>query len=749
MLLVQLPVHLLVAAGCGGRRDRGAEHPNLGPAGSEVTSSNYLESSRTWLGMPVGHRSREILRDGLVRYCVDRGLDNTRGGGVRDGEAIEDTWHWFQEATQWYGVADFSLPDLDVAESRGSKRYAGVLVGSSTLYPLAHRVWLDAAKSGNEARALSALRVLSLVRAQEATEGGESANNKPRTKPRPDRFERLGPAQLPWVTRYEHLAEWSVEARQAFPDQFSAVSRLADVWDNHAAATPGMDVLEHAAELQTLRANLFMEAMQSRGGAFRLFRSREFGPSAQLQRQVALSIAIPYLRVGEIDLAATAIDDLPGGRELQQVLKEVSGESPGALLELAQAFDAPHLDVRRGLCRYGYRVFDRDVRFVTCLARTAAQERDFAQATEWYMEAVQRMPEEQSGYDEALQAMELMLTQGLYDSDPTMSRRLASKAEAILQERLRLWPDSSPAVAPEELHYLLGLLETNAGNAEGAIQWYTRSIEEKPSLPAVLQMARLQRLLGNAQGSLRYLHQATRMPGTGISQVSINADLQWEMGLSLDLADRQEEAVRSYRIALEHLNTLTKIPGASGSPELHAQRGVILHRLGEHKAARDVIRVAAQSPEPTRDVYARILSYLVMAEPDPELAQEVFRQAQRRLALQAEWRVYFALWVAAIQARAGLPLQGDALYALEQHRTDAAWWGSLARLGLGETTVETLVGEASNRGERAEAYCYAAFAALQNNETQTANQYFAQVLETQMVNFYEYAMAQALHIPDP
>ena len=74
---------------------------------------------------------------------------------------------------------------------------------------------------------------------------------------------------------------------------------------------------------------------------------------------------------------------------------------------------------------------------------------------------------------------------------PERSSALARGAETILAERQKRWPDSRPPIAPNELEFLIGMLEMNAGHAAEAQQRFEKSIEKDPDPAALTQLGLL------------------------------------------------------------------------------------------------------------------------------------------------------------------------------------------------------------------------------------------------------------------
>jgi hypothetical protein len=145
-----------------------------------------------------------------------------------------------------------------------------------------------------------------------------------------------------------------------------------------------------------------------------------------------------------------------------------------------------------------------------------------------------------------------------------------------------------------------------------------------------------------------------------------------------------------------------------------------------------------------REVYATILSHLVVAEPDPEFASTVWRRAQLQLNLPPEWKVYFTLWLQFIAARAKQAPSPEHTELLRRLGQPANWWGKLASFGAQDISYDDLLTVASSLGEETEAFFYEATRLFVAGDREEANAQLQRVLDTKMVSFYEYEMARKL-----
>ncbi|MDH5490790.1 MAG: tetratricopeptide repeat protein, partial [Myxococcales bacterium] len=398
--------------------------------------------------------------------------------------------------------------------------------------------------------------------------------------------------------------------------------------------------------------------------------------------------------------------------------------------------------VARGVCRLGLRRFPRDARFSGCLARVAAAEGEHVEATAWYVHAIERAPEVRPLYDEALERMHEFIEAGIRDARGDEVRQVASRAERLLAERTRRWPDSPPPVPAARLLYQMGRIEMNVGNALEAQRYLEASPERSASWDALVALGLLADRTGEAEQAIRLYRRALDLLPPEADEARAST-LEW-LGLAFARAGRMDQAARMFEQSLHLWTNLAPRLEGPALADLQVHRGLLLDHLGRHEEAVLSFRDAMGAAPRARAIYERILVHLVITTPAPELALEVFLRARRQLTLEPEWKVYFALWVRAVRGRAGLPPNEEIEQILRQHAESPAWWGQLARFGAGLIPYEELLAAASELGQQTEAHFYEATRRLVSGDLAGAQLLFRRVIATNMIRFYEFEMAQEL-----
>jgi len=671
--------------------------PRLAPQLRVITDASYPDAIRTFERLNPQAKERPELRERLAE-------------------------HWLTKADT--AIAADKYGDVVAALAQISVLYAPEEWGAGALPAglerLARFLVKKGSPRGDEARVLSGLLILKLLHQEDQA----------------------------LADQYARLVSWGFDARADMSGPLERFEGLVEAWEEHARLTPTPQVLETVVKLYVERRDALVKLFQS---------SEEQVPLSasvfQGVQRTALNVAAVFLRHGDTSSALTQVRalGLSGGLEERladtlEATRDEGNTGAGALLDLSRAYmEAGRNDVARALCIEGLRSRRDDPRFPQCLARIAATESDYGGAIAWYSDAIALVPEERALYDEILEVLNGLIEQGTLSSNVASTRALATRATEILKERMRRWPKSAPPVSPEELYTAIGILEMNAGGAKQAEEYFRESLASRATAPAALQYGLLLERTGRPKEAReQYRAALDLLPSEGADVERQRAELIEHIADAERLAGMREEALRSYEKALAIWDALVPNLKQKRGGTAQLRRGVVLGRLARFDEAKVAFEHAMDAAPSARETYATILAFLVVSAPDAGFAQAVFRTAQNQLGLEPEWRVYFALWLRMIAGRTGQPIDGDVTRAFEAPSGAEGWWSKLARFGSGKLNYDGLLEETTGVGERAEAYFYEGGRRLAQGDEAGARAMFAKVLDTQMVNFYEFAMAQEL-----
>ena len=658
-----------------------------------IPQAEYPDAARRFLRMPLDNPERVELRDRLVASVLSQAQSLADVGDYK-GVVLE-----VSRLTMFLSPSEYA---------------AGVL--PKYVEPIAKHIADRGGRLGDEGNVLAANFIL----------------------------ERLTGDKL-YQRRYDEVATWGREARANLDTVSEQYAGLISVWIDHADLTPAPEVLDTLAGLHIAgRDAVAAETAEDR---------HRLGIGGERQLRLApLNVAAVYLSHGDVESAITKVESMGPGGELQLRLLDLlrtarSSDEAGAAatFELVEGYRLARPEVAAGLCRSALVRFPRDHRFPTCMARVAADSEQFADATAWWVIAIEVEPEMIELYDEALGQLDEFIKTRLEDPHPERSSALARGAETILAERQKRWPDSKPPIAPNELEFLIGMLEMNAGHAAEAQQRFEKSIEKDENPGALTQLGLLLERTGHPkEAEQRYRRALELAPSDSLADDLQRADILENLGNTARAQGSAEEMAARYNVALRAWNDARDQVEGPTAAIVEMRRGVLLDHLGRHDEAVDAFENAMSHAPQWRDVYASILSHLVYAPPDFELASSVWRRSQLHLTLPPEWKVYFTLWIQLIAARAGEPPAEEHTELLRRLGGGSNWWGKLASFGAGDLDYAGLMSVASSLGEETEAIYYEGSRLFIAGDRKAASDQFQRVLDTKMVSFFEYEMARKL-----
>lgn len=718
-----------MAAGCAGAPPHAQS--NGVPTDTELMSiGSFNDWLRRYYRMPLSHaKERTALRERLIGALVSQKATNYEAG-LSQFEAI---------------AALYRREDWDQCRL------------SQKLKPVAESLYTLASHRGDEAGALSALLAL------------ECLSNRKQS----------------YHVEYQKLADWTQRARVFGGGEGS--EGLSQIWSVHAELTPSSRVIHQTAKIYSdQRATLdrIVRNVADRSGSAS---QAMLGRLQALLREIKKSpyaLAEVYLRVEAFDEAASVLRKLKriSGDEapLADLIEEAAHDRE-RLVELVRVYAQSNmLTGLLALCRYGVREHRDDARFSMCLARLSAADNDANNAMGWYELALSQEPDSRQTFDEVLQTYRVLIEQREMDTNPASLRTIAEHAKTVLDTRMAHWKQPPPPLSASVLYRLLGQAEMNAGDVDKAERYFQQSLKDNASVEVYQYLGLLYTKLGRFKEAIaKFESGLSKAKDTPTAARDFErAELLNQLADASRLSGDDAKAKSAYRQALGawqkvYSQKLSQLPSevkgsdddnglrgiaANGSPgrnllmlsELHI--GIIWGRLGDVSKMATSFRKTLQMGPQWKEAYGQMLSFLAskrsIGNQDVELGLEIYRQALRQLTLDADWKVYFALWcqnlIERLPASAQVAWQDDKAMLLRGLTEGATWSARLASFGEGKLKGDPLLKYAASVGERTEAYFYQAMKLLAASDKAGAKAMLGKVIDLKMVGFYEYVMAQEL-----
>lgn len=671
---------------------------------TRIDALNYDEARRSFYMLKIHDARRAPLRQALLAHLL---RVHTKAATSSSYEANVTL---FEEAMSYYQPVELAADKWSVP-----------------LQAVAEGLLEQASARGDEARMLAALTALEHVVPERAAHYRDS---------------------------YQEVAGWGREVRKNLESPVESWTRLIEVWQEHARLTPVPSILSYLVDLYVQRRDAALVWIdETEGGAANptAMWSLEAAPLGPMVARTPLDVAGIYLQYGDLATArghVLAMGTRSGTeRRVLEVLRSAEQLGPSgaeALYELAEVYRASRPEVATGMCHLGMQRFAKEASFPLCLARLAAQKESYSDMASYYNWAIALDPQQRRLYDEAEVRLAAVIEQGLFQTNVEAVRNLVASSERILTERVRRWGSSDMPVSLAQLHLLAGVLEMNAGDSAAAERHLRLSLKLEKTHTVLVQLGVLAERTGKLSRAISWYRRALRRLPMAEANHAKRAETLEHLGDTWRKDGAHDKSAQAYGEALSLWDKAVSSVSGGTLAILHVRRGVLYDRLDLHDQAVTAFRDAMSAEPSWRETYASILAHLVVAKPDVPLAHEVFRQAQRQLSLEPEWKVYFALWVTSIAGRAGTSPDRDVDAVLQELSDTASWWSQLAKFGSGQLPYDKLIVEANGPGQQTEAYFYEAARRLTRGDASGARQLFQRVLDSRMVSFYEFAMAQEL-----
>lgn len=699
---------LLPVVGCAHRTEAPVQVPTDPPV---VKSLDDLEAAlNQYVLLPDDHPARAghlaVLRDYLVGY-----LEQALAGG-NEGEA---------EAALRYTLTLYTAGDLRTAEP------------APGLAAVAHELYRRTARRGDELPSLLALAV-------EQRFGDEAARERA-------------------VEDWQALEQWLVENGPFAGEPLLAHEDLERALETVAAGFPSPFVVQRLADLYVARYETAVRA-HAKGGGLGSTSGRRIEITGYLLMRLYLRAddpegAIAALRRVEDDAAvgklrAIVEDAFKGRRSAQPLLSLAYQFVPEEDADPSLPYVGQSWGIIDNLSRRALARFPKDAHVHVLRARVLRREGLDAAALHHLRRSIELKDDIYEAWEGVAELEQRQLAE-LARRDAAAALARLPEVEALHRRAMKLWRDRPVRPGLPEAYFAVAEGLYQAGRVDEAQELLDKSIAIEAQPPTLDLLGTIAIKRGRLEVARAHYEELARVP-----QDEPNDKLRWEArahGQLGEIALRRGDAdasTRHFRVALRQTNELLSQPAMelSEQAERHLDRGRLLFFLGEVDLALDDFELAAELAPYHVKVYAEPMLQLVSYGYYRE-ARSVFLRALQEAEVADGLKLYFSLWIDELALRQGLPPDHEAVRFLKEYAAggDGAksdgWGRKLARHARGELSYAELLDGAKGQGERAEAFFYEGVRRWRAGDRTAAKKLLAQVVDTNLMGFFEYDMAQA------
>jgi tetratricopeptide (TPR) repeat protein len=458
-----------------------------------------------------------------------------------------------------------------------------------------------------------------------------------------------------------------------------------------------------------------------------------------------------YLRVSRPELAVAALQKLKqphaGDEQIRALVNRYAGPKavPDDAINAAKLFaqGTSDLDVAERICTDSARRFMQSPEPHRCAGQIAMMRERPGVAMRELEAARQLEPTNRDVWQDLARLWERRLFALGADEnlnvnalEPMLKKVEAFHAEAQKQFGAPLRPSLASAI------FEVGQGYFNAGRLPQAMAYFERSVTLEASATALERMGQIKLKKGDLKGAVSLFERGIALPKPERAEETF-----WRAKLSRDLSDAFEAmgdahaTERARKTAVADWDSLIAL---GLEPQLRAEatveRAKILYLLGERDEALSGFESAIDMAPDRGSTYADVIAFLV---PRGELdeALDAYHRALGRPEVTEYLKVYCSLWIVDLARRAKQPI--DPLASSYLQSTDGGkWYDDLARWATGRETEQQMLARVDTPAKRAESAYYRAMRVLEAGDLDGAKQLWREVLDTDMMAFFEYDMAQ-------
>jgi len=401
-------------------------------------------------------------------------------------------------------------------------------------------------------------------------------------------------------------------------------------------------------------------------------------------------------------------------------------------------------DVGLRVCRDAAVRFPKAAEPRLCVGVFALQRDQLVVALRAFEDAVKLDPERGEAWEALAKLYQARLAQVVAGDETVnvaeMEKQLA-RVEKFHADAQRRFPTRPLRPSMADALFEVGKGYYNAGRLADATRFLDRAIEVSATSSSLELLGQIKLKKGDGREAAKLFERAIHLPKPPGDQLFWRAKLQRQLADALEQASDSAAALAARRDALVSWERLITGFHLKQEPlaEAHLERARLYYALGERESALDHLHKAIDAAPDRGSTYADAIAWLVQRG-ELEEALDAYHRALGRTEVTDYLKVYCSLWIIDLCRRAGQP--EDPLATAYLRSTDGGkWYDHLARWATGREQEETMLASADTPARRAEASFYRAMRALETGRVDDAKALWKQVLETDMLAFFEYDMA--------
>jgi tetratricopeptide (TPR) repeat protein len=675
----------------------------LEPKVTPVASDDELSAARsTYEALPLDAPDRAARRAAIEKFLLGQ------ANRALDGHHLEDAWEPLKQCFTLYDADELTRSPKDAPLLAAVERAEQALRRRGQHQEVIAALAVELSLAGTDAARRRFDEVAAWLRA-----GASGASDDPTS---PDGRERV-------------IEDLEATAR-LWPSPF-VIDQLRSLYFERpeSESSPLSRRMRRGADLREL-----LQGGQRNGLAYELMRL--------------------YLRVSRPEAAAAALKQLenkPGDdAQLRELLVKYTASTahPGDAIQIAMTLAASpreDRDVAERVCRDASRRFPTAPEPRLCVGQLAMSLGQLGVATASFEDAVRLEPARREAWEMLgqlyLGRLKMLVSDENLDVnalEPQLARMQTFYSQAEKQ-----FPGKPLRPSMAETLFEVGRGYFNGGKVSEALKYLERSVALEPSAAAIELLGQIALKKDDGKKAAALFERAAALRKSDrVEELFWRAKLRRELGDALESIGDAQAADSARRAAIADWDTLTGagnlIPEAQ--TEAGLERAKLLYQLGERDDALAQFEKAIDAQPDRGSTYADVIAFLV-ARGELEEALDAYHRALGRSEVTDYLKVYCSLWIVDLARRSGQP--EDPLATAYLKSTDGAkWYDDLARWATGRETEQALVEHADTPARKAEASFYRAMRALETGRTDEARGLWKQVLDTEMMAFFEFDMAQ-------